>query len=225
MEKYTKIIVLSTFEEPKTLSDIGKIWFQNKGRLYQAHVMKEIKEAVDNKILIKKDQLYQVNMQKLIPEIINEISLGENEEVLVQYKHDLKDFYITLGDYTQRVYLNFEIIKSLTKLRYQKAVELDLRFLFQIPFFLRVMEQQNKELTNFLIQLFDLEEYVKTIEKLEIQYLPILKETKITDDIVGDISPIWLYMFDLIKKDLTVFEKNMDVMNAYGKYHLVLFLP
>ncbi|MFH1669133.1 MAG: hypothetical protein ABIA62_04355 [Candidatus Woesearchaeota archaeon] len=214
LDKYAKIAILSTLDEQKTLVDISTTWFDNKGRLYQPIIIKEIKKCSYLKQQGKK--FYQADMKKLIENIVGEISLGENHKLAQQYQKELKNFYLTLGDYTQKVYLNFEVIKLLTKMDWQKAAELDMKLLIQLPFILRFMEYQNKEMANIFIQVMDLEEYVKLIEKLEIQYYHILKEKKQVDDWVECFNKLTKILPKMQKKGLTIFKKNVQAMKAFG---------
>ena len=56
LEKYTKVVLLSTLAERKTLVDMSTTWFNNKGRLYQPIIIKEIKKAVTSDLLKQKDK-------------------------------------------------------------------------------------------------------------------------------------------------------------------------
>jgi len=216
IDKYSKIVILSTITEQKTLVDISTTWFQNKGRLYQPVILSEIKKAVKDGWLVQDKKFYQANTKTLIESLVDGISLGESHKLAQEYKQELKRFYLGLGDYTQNVYLNFELIKLLTKLDWQKAAELDLKLLIQLPFILRFMEYKSKELANIFIQVMGLEEYVKTIEKLEIQYYHILKERKHVDDWVESFERLTELIPKMQKKDLTIFKKNVMAMKAFG---------
>lgn len=217
LEKYAKIVIISTLAEPKTLVEISTIWFNNKGRLYQPIIFKEIKKAIDSNLITQQNKKYYLtNMPKLIQSLIEEISLGESDKLTKQYKEELKNFYLNLGEYTQKVYLNFEIIKALTKLDHKKAADLDLTILLQLPFLLRFIEYKNKDLANIFIQIMNLEEYVKVIEKLEIQYFHILKEKKHVDDWVESFEKLSALLPKMQKKGLTIFSKNVQAMKAFG---------
>lgn len=148
---------------------------------------------------------------------IHELAILTKEEIkiVVKAKEDGR-FNLTLGDYTQKVYLNFEVIKMLTKMDWQKAAELDIKLLIQLPFILRFMEYQNKEMANIFIQVMDLKEYVKLIEKLEIQHLHILKERKHVDDWVECFDKLTKILPKMQKKGLTIFKKNIEAMKAFG---------
>ncbi len=212
--KYVKIVMLSTLAEPKTLVDISVDWFQNKGRLYQPIIMKEIKKAVKEGIITQEGKFYRVDFSKLLNDLA--IHLGEDDKLSRKYNEELKNFYLKLGDYTQKVYLNYEIIKVLTKKDQNKAEELDLSLLIQLPFLLRYMENKDKDLANILIQVMNLEEYVKTIEKLEIQYFHILKENKMVDSWVESFDKLTGLLPKMQKKGLTIFGKNIKAMKAFS---------
>ena len=84
--KYATIVILSTLAEPKTLVEISTLWFNNKGRLYQPANMKEIKDAVKKKWLVHDGKHYRANMEKLLISILKDITLGENNKLIEQYK-------------------------------------------------------------------------------------------------------------------------------------------
>ena len=212
--KYAKIVLYSTLAEQRTLVGISIDWFQNKGRLYQPFIMKEIRTALKDRVLIQKKKFYRANTHMFILYALEQICLGEDNALIKEYRKILERFYFEMGEYTQKVYLNFEIIKLLTKMDMKKADNLNIPFLVQLPFFLRYIEHKDKELANIFIQIMSLEEYVKTIEKLEIQYYPLLKEKGMTKP--------WMKTFDAVnhlypqmqKKGLAVFSKNVAAMKA-----------
>ena len=216
-KKYTKIVLYSTLAEQRTLVGLSIDWFQNKGRLYQPPIMKEIRTAVKDKMLIQKKKFYRANTHVFIIYVLEQICLGEDNVLMKEYRKLLELFYLEMGEYTQKVYLNFEVIKILTKMDMQKADNLNIMFLVQLPFFLRYIENKDKEFANVFIQIMDLEEYVKTIEKLEIQHYSILKEKGMTN--------AWMKTFDAInklypqmqKRGIAVFSKNVAAMKALIK--------
>lgn len=212
MDKYAKIVILSTLAEPKTLVDVSFLWFQNKGRLYQPANTKAIHEAMEAGLLKQKGKLYRANIEKLLQQIM----LGEDDKLARKYREALQRFYVRLGAYTQHVYLNDEVIKVLTKFGHQKADELDISLLFQLPFILRYLEYKDKETANILIQMLHLEEYVKTIEKQEIQYYHILKEHKMMNALIEEVDEILAVLRKMQKKGLAVFEKNINIMKQLG---------
>lgn len=77
-------------------------------------------------------------------------------------------------------------------------------------------EYKSKELANIFIQVMGLEEYVKTIEKLEIQHYHILKEKKQIDNWVESFERLTELLPQMQKKDLTIFRKNIQAMKAFG---------
>jgi hypothetical protein len=67
-------------------------------------------------------------------------------------------------------------LKSLTNLKQTKALELNLQLLIELPFFLRLLKQKDKDMIRIWIRIIDLEDYIKLVDKLEIKYCYILKE-------------------------------------------------
>ena len=215
--KYVKIVILSTLAEKKTLVDISTTWFQNKGRLYQPLIMKEIKKAVKQNILIHDKKYYKVNLPKLLDSLTDSIHLGENNKLSKEYKEELKNFYTNLGEYTQKVYLNYKLVEILTKMDKQKAEDLDLSLLIQLPFLLRYMENKDKDLANLIIQVLNLEEYVKEVEDLEIEYFRMLKKNKMVDSWVESFEKFSSLLPKMQKKGLTIFGKNIKTAEAFNK--------
>ncbi|RLE38010.1 hypothetical protein DRJ17_05280 [Candidatus Woesearchaeota archaeon] len=216
LDKYVKIVILSTLEKPKTLVEISTTWFKNKGRLYQPQIIKEIKKAVESGLLIQDKKFYEPNIPKLFDLLLADLSLGEQKKIVEEYKNRLKQFYVNLGDYTRKTYLNFEIIKVFTNLDQRKAAELDLKLLIQLPLLLRFLEYKDKDTANILIQIMSLENYVKLIEKLEIQNYHILKEKKLIYDFVESFEWFSKIIAKMQKKGLTIFKKNVQAMKDLG---------
>lgn len=212
MDKYAKIVVLSTLAEQKTLVDVSFLWFQNKGRLYQPANTKAIQQAVEAGLLKQKGKFYRANTEKLLQSVM----LGEDDKLARKYKEALQRFYVRLGAYTQQVYLNDAVIKVLTKFEHQKADEFDISLLFQLPFILRYLEYKDKETANLVIQMLHLEEYLKIIEKQEIQYYHLLKEHKMMNALIEQVDEILALLRKMQKKGLAVFEKNIAIMKQLG---------
>ncbi len=167
-------------------------------------------------MITQTDKQCQAGFNKIISGILEEITIGTDDKTIKQYKEWIKYFYINLGEYTRKVYLNFEVIKSLTKLDQDKAEQLDLKLLIQLPFILRYIEKENKTLLNIIIQVLDLEEYVKTIEKLEIQNYGLLKEKRQIYDWIESFEKIINIMNKLEKKELNILEKNVEAIKTLG---------
>ncbi len=212
MDKYAKIVVLSTLAEPKTLVDVSFLWFKNKGRLYQPANTKAIQKAVGAGFLKQNGKLYHANIERLLQQVM----FGDDDKLARKYREALQRFYVRLGVYTQKVYLNDDVIRVLTRYDHQKADELDISLLFQLPFILRYLEYKDKETANIVIQMLHLEEYVKTIEKQEIQYYHILKEHKMMDALIETVDEILALLRKMQKKGLAVFEKNITIMKQLG---------
>lgn len=145
MNKYVKLVVLSTLDEPMSLSEIGNAWFKNKGRLYQPRIIKEINRAVDDGLLIQKGKKYLTNLKLLLDTLIDE-SYGKSEdERIKKFRETLKQYYIQYGGFTRRVYLNFDLIKSITKLDWRNASTLDILQVFELPLYIEKHIEKDKE--------------------------------------------------------------------------------
>ena len=218
LDKYVKIVLLSTLAEQNTLADISITWFKNKGRLYQPIIIREIRKAVNSGLLGQQDKrFYRADISKFIELIINLVKLGDDSKIAKKYESEVKYFYLKLGNYTQKVYLNFEVIKVLTKLNLKKTEEFDPALLIQLPFILRYLEDKDPYFVNTLIQLMGLEEYVKLIYKLERRYMYILEEEKMVDWWVESFERIIKLLPKLQKKGLPLFQQNTEKIKAFGK--------
>jgi hypothetical protein len=212
IDKYAKIMILSTLAESRAIVDVSFLWFKNKGRLYQPANVKAIQSVVKDGYLTQDGKFYQANIEKLLQQVM----LSEDHKLAKKYRDALQRFYTKLGAYTQRVYLNDEVIKVLTNFEHQKADALDMGLVFQLPFILRYLEYKDKETANLIIQVLHLEEYVKLLEKQEIQYYHILKENKMMDDLIQQVDNILALLRKMQKSELAVFEKNFNIMKQLG---------
>lgn len=215
LNQYVKIVVISTLAEKKTLSDISTTWFKNKGRLYQPAISKEIKKAVEKELLIQDKKSYKANLKKVIEILFS--NLGDKQKEFQKYKTKLINFYENIKDYSKLTYLNFSIIEELTKFDLKKTSELDIRYLLLLPFLLRYIELKDKTLENIIIQILKLENYIKTIEKLEIQNYHILKSNKEIDKWVKEFEWLSKNIITMQKKGLNIFDKNRIAIKTLGE--------
>ncbi|MBS3148747.1 hypothetical protein J4219_07725 [Candidatus Woesearchaeota archaeon] len=187
LNEYEKIVIISTLAQPMSLHDISKAWYGHKTRLYHITARKKLDEAVKRGTLLKEGKNeYRANTTALLKKLIEEIGLGEEPRVLKEYRALLSLMYGNLGGFSHKAYLGFEAVQSLAKrsgkLSVHRGLDLDLKLVLQLPFILELMEYENPTLKNLLVQLLNLEEYEKTIGKLELQYLPILQEQRKQDE-------------------------------------------
>ncbi len=70
MDKYAKIVVISTLDKKRWLSDISVDWFQNRGRLYQKKVRERI-SAFQFLNHDKNEKFYWADTVKIIKSLIN----------------------------------------------------------------------------------------------------------------------------------------------------------
>lgn len=178
--------------------------------------MAEIEKAVKDKILIKNTKFYEPNMPKLIDLLLAELCVGKKKEIMTAYKEKLKYFYTDLGVYTRKTYLSFESIKQFTGLDQRKAAELDLKMVIQVPHFLRYLEYKEQSYSVMIIQVMNLEKYMKIIEKLEIQNYHILQEKKLTHEFADSFEWFSKVINKMQKEEKAVFMKNAKAMKTLG---------
>lgn len=222
--EYEKIVILSTLAEPRTLHDIGKAWYGHKTRLYHKTARKKLDEAVKRGTLIREGKLvYRANTPKIIGALLKEIGLGEEHNVLKEYRDRLRFFYLNLGEYTQKVYLGFEVIKALTqeensgtkkRLSVHKGTDLDLGLLLQLPFLLRYIERKNPLIANVLIQALKLEAYEQVIDAVEFHHRPILRKHKWEEDWIDCFRKMDQLLPKLEKKGVAILAKGLKAMKT-----------
>tara|TARA_Y100000310_G_scaffold78020_1_gene74603 strand:- start:13509 stop:14165 length:657 start_codon:yes stop_codon:yes gene_type:complete len=213
-KKYVKLVLLSTLAEPKALAEVSADWFGNSGRLFQPQILKEITKAEKEGILtLEKKRVYRTNIKRLLTTInvSDEVSIGK------KYNQELKNFYLNLGEYTQKVYLNNQLVKVLTKSDIQKAITLDISLLLQLPFLLRYLEDKDFHFYPVFVKLMELEEYVEMLHKLEKRYIYILEEEKLVDKWVKSYERLLKLLPKLRKKGLPLFKMNTEKIKAFGK--------
>jgi len=219
--KYEKIVVISTLAEPKSIVDISMTWFGNKGRLYQPAIRKEIENSIKkgNLIRVGKKQV-KANTERFIKDALEEVTLGEESKLVNQYREWLRQFYVNLGEYTQKVYLNFEIILNLVqeneRLNVHKGTDLDLTLVLQLPFLLRYMDKRSPVIGNLVIQLLKLELYELTVQKLEFQFRDILKKNKWEESWIDCFRKIDELLPKLENPNVGVLGKGLNAMKTLG---------
>ena len=212
---YKKIVVLSTLSEGKALVDISKDWFGNTGRLFQPPIYKEVKGLVTKKlVVVEKKRFFKTDTDKFLLRQIKNIPLSGNEKLIDKYKKQLEHFYVGLGSFTQKVYLNYEVVKVLTRSDPKKLEELDVGFLLQLPFILRYLKYKDEDFAGFFIQILGLQEYVKKIEELEWKHLYLLKQQKRSEEWAETFYTLTKLIPTLRKKGVKIMEDNLEQIRS-----------
>ena len=63
--KYAKLAILSSLNEPKSLSELGIFWYKERGRFYKEGAEKQIKEAIQE----AKESMLDFTENKLFTQI------------------------------------------------------------------------------------------------------------------------------------------------------------
>ncbi|MAG73329.1 hypothetical protein CL620_03375 [archaeon] len=214
-ESYLKVVLLSTLTEAKPLHRISEEWFNSKATLFQPHIYKEIKKLVEKKMIVLEKRRYKATDKYLKMQIAS-ILLSEKTQLFNKYKKQLEHFYISLGEYTHQVYLNFDVIKLMTKLDRHQAFDLDVGWLLQLPFILRYLEEKEDSgmFSNF-VRIMKLGEYIKLIRKLELRYAYILEERNWVNELVTTIQKIIELFPKLATKTEPSFRINMEKIKVF----------
>ncbi len=183
LNEAAKIVVLSTFDHPRNLSEISRLWFGNKTRFYLGIYSKQISDAVKKGILVKDGNTYSANTDAILKEAIKSIKFElkekKSKEYISKYIAKLEYFYLDLGEYTVKTYLNLGIIKTLSGGKPQTAAALDLKFLIQLPFVLRYIEYRHKPVFSLLLPFLSLNDYYSMLVQLERENMHILEKKKL----------------------------------------------
>jgi len=155
----------------------------------------------------------QTEVQEEVLRLIDEISQEEDHKLVRKYAEELRYFYTTLGEFSLNVYLNPEVIEVLTRGKGKKP---DLKFVMQLPFFLRFMEQQNREMANIFIRAMNLKEYINVSEKYMPQHYNFLEENKHLYDWVETFQCAVKLLRKMHKKGMTTFEQNVQALESLG---------
>ena len=217
----SKIVILSTFSQPRNLSEISKKWFGNKTRFYLDVYTKQIKEGVKSGFITKDSNKYAANSNKILKEVIKSIEFEfkekKSKEYLDKYLKKLEYFYIDLSEYTTKTYLDLTIIRILAKDGPEKAASLDLKFLIQLPFFLRYAKFKDISIFNLLLKLSNLKEYYNLIMQHERENLHILDKKKLIlawADTYKFITRSYYPQF--MKEDPNLLQDNLDPFILMG---------
>ena len=68
--KYSKLAVLASLVEPKSLSELGLFWYNENGRFYKKKARDEINKVVDESFLVKSGSKLKTNTEKLVALIL-----------------------------------------------------------------------------------------------------------------------------------------------------------
>src|SRR4030042_4994551 len=83
--KYAKLAVLASLSEPKSLSELGLLWYNENGRFYKSKAREEIEKAVKQQLLIKEGAKYKANTEKLVSSVYNSIKDKDFKELLCRF--------------------------------------------------------------------------------------------------------------------------------------------
>lgn len=220
--KVSKIVVLSTFSQPKYLSEISKIWFGNQTRYYRSNYTKQVDNGVKEGFIVRhKDNKYAANTTKILKETIKSINFDlkekKSKEYLAKYLKKLEHFYIDLGEFTVRTYLNLDLIKTISNDDPNAAAACDLRFLFQLPFVIRYIEFKHKPVFSLLSQFLNWEKYYKLVIQLERENMHILEKNKLDLEWANIYRyVINSYYTQFVKEDSSLFQGYLKSLILKG---------
>lgn len=233
LNPHVRIVVLSTLDKPRTLYDIGKIWYSNIGRFYNDYIIKQTEKAVRLKYITKENKAYKANTPRIILDAVNNINFrfkdNRTNEYVKGYKLKLKSFYNDLKEFSYPTYLNVELIKSISNGDSDIACNLDMQFIVQLPFILRYIEKQNKSVLRLVLSSLNLNDYYRKLSEFENANIYLLDKIKKRDFfgeccayiinhyypkfVAGD-EDLLSKSFKLIKKEVLQYGRELD-----GKKH------
>ncbi len=152
--KYAKLAVLSCLVEPKSLSELGLFWYNENGRFYKQKARQEIKQAVEDELLIKEKTKYKANTEKLISEVYSDIKNKEIRELICIF---------WCHAFSQQSYLCCEAIKHMFNNNPEKAAEASLNQVLNIPLILHMLQEKDSEIYSLFVSMKNLESYTNII--------------------------------------------------------------
>ncbi|MBI2559249.1 hypothetical protein HYW20_08055 [Candidatus Woesearchaeota archaeon] len=200
-----KIVILSTLNKPRSLSEISKKWYGNRSRFYLDRYVKQINEAVKNGLLIREDEKYKAKFESILKEVANSIKIRFNNKQSKQhsekYIQKIDYFYTNLKEFTVECYLDLEVIMAVVNNNPQKALDQELEFYFILPFLMRYIEWKDKSIFHLFLKEWNLEYYNKLTILLERKNVHILEKRKRIKE--------WVEVFrDIIKSYYPQFVKE-----------------
>ncbi len=219
-KEYVKLVILSTLTEAKPLVAIGKEWFNNTGRFFHKEITGEIQKAVEDGILsVENKRFYKANSNKLLDKVINSISLGDDKKLAEKYKKYLRHFYLDekIREFTQKTYLDDEIITILTGRDSNKAEDLKWSYLVQLPILFFYLRERDEALYNIVVQILGLEEYVKLVQHLEWKHVYILQESRCKEEWAETFNNLQKLLPKLQKKGAAMLDDNKGIVTLFGK--------
>ncbi len=152
--KYAKLAVLATLNKPKSLSELGRLWYDENGRFYKKKAKQEISRGIKKGYLVREGKKYKANNEKILSKIYSKI---KNKDL----KEKIKDFWN--HPFSQQTYLDSEAIKQLFSNNPEKACLTNLKLLFETPLMLHYLQEKDPEIYFLFISLQGLDDYTKII--------------------------------------------------------------
>lgn len=182
LNKASKIVILSTLDQARHLSEISQKWFGNNTRYYLNVYQKQVEDGVKKGFLIKEGKKYKANTERIINEAISEINFGFTEKklqrIVEDYKIRLKWIFKDIKDFSYPAYLSIDMIHDLTGGDSDAIVTLNFQNLIQLPFILAYIEKKSKSILNLVLNLTKLEKYYESLFESENINSIILKRMK-----------------------------------------------
>ena len=152
--KYAKLAVLASITEPRSLSELGLLWYNENGRFYKKKAREEIDKAVNKQLLVKKGTKYKANTEKLIQSVYSSIKDREFKELLCRF---------WCQSFSQQTYLCCEAIKKMFNNNPEKAAEAKLILLLNTPLILHQLQEKHPEIYALFVSMQGLEQYTNSI--------------------------------------------------------------
>lgn len=146
--KYGFLTVLSTINKPRSLSELGILWFSENGRFYKPKAEKEVNLALEKGYLFVEDNRYKANCFRLA-------------EDLFEQTHKLngvfKSFF--LHKFTQDTYYDLDVIHALCDCNPDRAVSMEFKFFMTLPLMLHSLQESNPEMFDVVVDVLGLSDY------------------------------------------------------------------
>ncbi len=152
--KYAKLALLASLVEPKSLSELGLLWYNENGRFYKKKARQEIEQAVEKKLLLRDKTKYKANTEKLISYACSSIKNKDVKDLLLRFWNH---------PFSQQTYLCCEAIKHMFNNNPEKIAGSNPVIVLNMPLILHMLQEKDPEIYSLFVSLQDLESYTNTI--------------------------------------------------------------
>lgn len=180
--KYSKLAILASLVEPKSLSELGIFWYNENGRFYKKNIREEINQAIHKTFLMRDRAKLKANTEKLITATYSNIKDKKLKEMVCRF---------WCHQFSQQTFLCCKAIKTMFNNSPKKAAEANLSLILHTPIILHQLQEKDPELYSFYVSSQMLDKYVNIININAEKNMPIaFKNLKEKTDWITNLNNI-----------------------------------